>query len=315
MNKLITIIGAAFLLLIFVTYMCTFQVRSTEVAVLKTRGKFTQDNVITEPGLKWKAPWPFQSVVITDKRVRVLEDTYEETQTKDSQNILVTTYTCWKVGDAYKFHITSASERDASTKLKTMIQSEKKSVLAQYTLSDLVNTDKEAFRFEEIERTLRDRVNAIAQEQSGIEVVDLGIRRLSFPKNVTEEIFNRMKKREESKAAKFQAEGQADAQAIVARASAISENILAVSNRLADEIKADAQKKVGEYYTKFDKNPELRLFLDRVEAARRILKDRSTIILDDLDMRPSWLLNIIDGQTALQAESATSTASATAGAE
>jgi membrane protease subunit HflC len=124
-----------------------------------------------------------------------------------------------------------------------------------------------------------------------MEVVDVGIRLLSFPKGVTEQIFERMKKSEENKAAQFKAEGLAEGQSIRARASAISENIMAVANRLADEIRAQAQSEVGVYYAEFDKNPQLRLFLDRVEAVKLMLKERSTLIIEELST--NWLQQLV----------------------
>jgi membrane protease subunit HflC len=283
MNKLTTIVGAAVLLLVFVFYMCSFQVRSTEIAVLKTFGKFDENDIKTEPQLYGKLPWPIESVVITDNRTRVLKDTYEETPTRDSQNLMVTTYTCWRIDkdNPYKFHIAnSSSEEKAEEKLRNLVQAQKKIVIAQHDLSDLVNTDPTKFKYDQIEQELMERTVAIARDEYGIDIQAMGIRRLSFPKSVSEKIFDRMKAHEQSKAAKYETEGEAEAQAIVAEASAVSRNIVAVADRLAEQIKSEAKAEVGEYYKEFDEHAELRLFLDRLEATVRALQERTTIILD-----------------------------------
>ncbi|MCH8881759.1 MAG: hypothetical protein IID34_17975 [Planctomycetes bacterium] len=283
MNKLTTIVGSAVLLLVFVFYMCSFQVRSTEIAVLKTFGKFEENDIKTEPQLYFKWPWPIQSVVVTDNRTRVLKDTYEETPTRDSQNLMVTTYTCWRIDEKspYKFHIAnSSSEKKAEAKLRNLVQAQKKIVIAQHDLSDLVNTDPNKFKFDQIEQELLARTKTTALEEYGIEIQAMGIRRLSFPKSVSEKIFERMKAHEQKKAAKYETEGEAQAQAIVAEASAVSRNILAVADRLAEQIKAEAKAEVGEYYKEFDEHAELRLFLDRLEATVRALQERTTIIMD-----------------------------------
>jgi membrane protease subunit HflC len=204
---------------------------------------------------------------------------------------MVTTFVCWKVADPYKFYISSTSTADAENKLRTLIETEKKNIIARFRLSDLVNTDPAKFRFEQAERDLRERTDQRARQDYGMEVVDVGIRLLSFPKGVTEQIFDRMKKSEENKAAQFEAEGIAEGQAIRARASAISENIMAVADRLADEIRAQAQSEVGVYYAEFDKNPQLRLFLDRVEAVKLMLKERSTLIIEELST--NWLQQLV----------------------
>ncbi len=283
MNKIMTIMGAGVLLLVFGFYMCSFQVRSTEIAVLKTFGKFEEGDIKTEAKLYRKWPWPIQTVVITDNRIRILEDTYEETQTRDSQNIMVTTYTCWKIDkdNPYKFHIANnSSKKNAEIKLRNLIQAQKKIVVAQHNLADFVNTDVSKFKFDEIEAELLAQTVKVAKEQYGIDVLAMGIRRLSFPKSVSEQIFDRMKTREEGKAATFETEGEAQAQAIVAKASAIRRNILAVADRLAEQIRAEANEQVGEYYKEFDEHVDLRLFLDRLEATVSSLRERTTIIMD-----------------------------------
>ena len=70
MKNLGTVLAAAFLAVVLLLYMCTFQVRFTEVAIKKTFGRLTRE-AITEPGLKFKWPYPIQTVVVYDKRIRV----------------------------------------------------------------------------------------------------------------------------------------------------------------------------------------------------------------------------------------------------
>ena len=173
MNKLTTIVGLAVLLLVFGFYMFSFQVRSTEIAVLKTFGEFDENDIKTEPRLYFKWPWPFESVVVTDNRTRVLKDTYEETPTRDSQNLMVTTYTCWRIDEKnpYKFHIANgSSEKKAEDKLRNLIQAQKKIVIAQHDLSDLVNTDPSKFKFDQIEQELLERTAKTAREEYGIDI-------------------------------------------------------------------------------------------------------------------------------------------------
>ncbi len=292
-KKLKTVLGGFVLAAIFVLQMCTYQVRFTEIAVLKTAGRFDEQDIKTEPGLYWKWPWPFQDVRITDKRIRILKDTYAETRTADKQNVMVTTYVCWKIDEhnPYRFHIASRTIDGAEDKLRSKVQSEKKAIVAKYNLDEFVNTDPDKFRFEAIETELRDRLAAVARAEYGIEVVEVGIRKLSFPATVSEKVFDRMKQDQEQKIAEFRSIGEAKAQAIRAEASAISESIMAVTNRLASEIEASAQEEVGKYYKVFAANVELRLFLDQLEASRDVLRTRTTLVVDSL-VAPFGLVDI-----------------------
>ena len=98
-----TWLAAAFLAVVLVLYMCTFQVRFTEVAIRKTWGNPAKE-AITEPGLKFKWPRPIQSVVIFDKRIHFLEHRTEETRTVDGKNLQLTTYTLWTITDPLTSH-------------------------------------------------------------------------------------------------------------------------------------------------------------------------------------------------------------------
>ena len=94
-NSVGSILAAVFLAGVLLLYMCTFQVKFTEVAIVKTWGK-PADNPITTPGLKFKWPYPIEQAKLYDKRTRILSDRTEETRTEDGKNLLLTTYTLWK---------------------------------------------------------------------------------------------------------------------------------------------------------------------------------------------------------------------------
>src|SRR5437016_1802144 len=109
MNRsLPSLIAGALLVLVLVLYMVTYQVRFTQVAVLKTFGRSTppvldeqgkvikRGDVITEPGLYWKWPWPIQQVAVFDNRLQLTTNPGEETPTRDSKPIIVTTTMAWR---------------------------------------------------------------------------------------------------------------------------------------------------------------------------------------------------------------------------
>ena len=90
LKNLGSVLAAIVVAVVLVLYMCTFEVRFTEVAIKKTFGK-PEVNAITDPGLKFRWPWPIQEIVVYDKRLRIMEDRTEETRTIDGKNLVVTT--------------------------------------------------------------------------------------------------------------------------------------------------------------------------------------------------------------------------------
>jgi len=280
MKNVGTILAAAFLAAVLVGYMCTFQVRFTEVAIRKTWGKAEQQ-AIDDPGLKFKWPAPIQSVVIYDKRVRMLEDRTEETRTVDGKNLVVTTFTLWRIQDPAKFHTNfPAGVEDGERKLRTTIVTHKHAVIGKRRFDEFVSTSAEDRKIREIEQELQAAVARDASREFGIEVVGFGMKKLGLPQSVTGAIFESMKSHEQAKATRYVAEGEARAADILANARATENRILSAAQKKVSEIESEAQRVVSAYYTEFDKHPELRIFLDTLRTIREALQQRTTVVFD-----------------------------------
>lgn len=283
MKNLGTIVAAVILAIVLVLYMCTFQVRYTEVAIKKTWGKPDKD-AITEPGLYFKWPRPVQSTVVYDKRIRILEDRTEETRTIDGRNLLLTTFTLWRIQDPAKFHTNfPMGVEDGEKKLRTTIVTQKHAVTGRRHFSDFVSTDPAKRKIRQIEREIKEAVAKDSAEQYGIEVVDFGIKKLGLPQSVTTAIFESMRSHEEAKAGRYTAEGVATAAKILADARAAEERIMAEVDRKVAQIHTEAERVVSEYYKEFDEHPELRIFLDALRTAKKALQERTTLILTDTE--------------------------------
>ncbi len=279
MKNISTILAAVFLALVLVLYMCTFQVRFTEVAILKTWDK-PSENAITDPGLQFKWPRPIQSVVKYDKRVRILEDRTEETRTIDGKNVILTTFTLWKIVDPAKFHTNfPGGEEDGEKKLRTAVGTHKHAVTGKHGFVDFISTDPAKRKLRAIEEEMRDPIARDAMAEYGIEVVDFGIKKLTLPESVTTSIFQAMRSGEQGKADRYVAEGNASAAKILADARAMEGRILAATQKKVKEIETEAERIVSEYYKEFDEHPELRIFLDTVRTVVEALKERTTLVL------------------------------------
>lgn len=286
MKNIGTIIAAVFLAAVLVLYMCTFQVRFTEVAIRKTWGNPAQQ-ALTKPGLYFKWPAPIQSVVVYDKRIRTLEDKTEETRTMDGKNLLLTTFTLWRIIDPSKFHTNfPGGEADGERKLRTTIVTKRQAVTGNHSFDELVTTDPQRRKLREIEKEIEFAVARDASEEYGIEIVGFGIKKLGLPQSVTGTIFSSMKAHEQAKAARYIAEGDARANDILAEASAAQSRILAAAEEKVGTIRAEAERVVGDYYKEFNKHPELRIFLDKLRTVAEALRERTTLILNSSE--PPW---------------------------
>ncbi len=280
MKNLGTILAAVFLAVVLLLYMCTFQVRFTEVAIKKTWGK-PAEQAIVDPGLKFKWPFPIQSVVLYDKRIRIMEDRTEETRTIDAKNLFLTTFTLWRIVDPAKFHTNfPAGVEEGEKKLRTTIITHKLAVTGRHTFDEFVSTDRADRKIGQIEQEMWDAISRDAIEEYGVEIIGFGIKKLGLPESVTMAIFESMKSNEEKKAARYSAEGEARAAETLARARAAEERIMATARQKVAEIQARAERVVSEYYKEFDRYPELRIFLDELRAVAEALRERTTLVID-----------------------------------
>ena len=285
MRNLPTMLAAAALLIVLLLYMCSFQVRSTEVAVKKTFGDAEPEDVITEAGLYWQWPWPIQSVIKYDNRLRVLVDRSEETRTADSKNIILTTFAIWRIADPYEFLKSYPDEKQGEQALRTKIRAHKMAVAGKHEFSEFVSTDPQERKLRQIEREMMELVSAEAREEFGVELVTFGIKQLVLPEDVSESVFTAMKELEENKAKNYEAEGEAKAAEILADARAKQQRIPALAKRKVDAIHSEGQREVSEIYEAFAEHQELRIFLDKLEALEQVLKERTTLIFDT-DIQP-----------------------------
>lgn len=277
MKQIPTVVAALFLAAVLGMYMCTFQVRSTEVAIVKQMGRVL--GTFDEPGLKWKWFWPIQSVVKYDRRDQILEDKTEETATRDGKNVILTTYTIWRIADPARFHANFTTMESGEGKLRSLIQTCKNEEVGQRTFAEFVSTDPNERRLDQIEDAILQRVRIGAEKEYGVKVVDFGLKQLGLPQSVTVSIFESMKAAQKRKADRYLAEGEAQAQAILGEAGAAEKRLVAAAARKVAEIEALGLQKVSEFYVQFDEYPELRIFLDWVRTTAQALSKRSLIVL------------------------------------
>ena len=278
-SRLPSMLAAVVLVAVLAFYMCFFEVRTTEVAIVKTFGEVRSD-AIAEPGLKWKWPWPVQEVVKYDTRIRILEDTVEETPTVDSRNVTITTFTGWVVSDPYKFHTAYPDPKEGEQALRTKIRTHKKAVIGRHRFSEFVSTQEQERKLDEIENEMMQLVADEARQGFGVDIKVFGIKKLGLPSEVTSQIFEKMKAEQKTKAINFEAEGKAKAQDILAEARSKKEDVLAEAQRKVDEIESDGRRRVGEIYKSFEAHPELRIFLDKLRALEEIFQNRTQMFFD-----------------------------------
>ena len=274
---------------ILLTAVFSFQLNQTEVAIITTFGR---PSVVTEAGLHFRWPFPFQKVYRFDKRIRCFEGStgkLEETATRDGHNILAGIYVDYRISNPELFFKQLQDIPNAEEMLNNQMRSEKNSAFGLYTVNQIVNTDPKKLKLQEIQAQIK--ANLIAQtEKYGIEIVSVGINTLGVPKTITEKVFDRMVAERKQFADRSIAEGKSKAREIRISADRDRTIALAEAEARAQRIRAEGDAKAAESYKTFSSDPELAEFLRKIEALRVILRGRTTIVFDT-NVPPFDLLN------------------------
>jgi len=280
-NSLIIVVGLL-LVAIFACWLCAFQVRTTEVAVVTTFGKPTRS--LSQPGLYGKLPPPIQRVYKFDQRVQSseFENKFREDLTSDGFTLLTSVYVGWRITEPGVFLQKFPGGIPAvEQQLGTLVSTPKSAVIGRHPLSDLVSANPGASHFEAIEQEILAAVQSQLQTNNyGIKIDFLRFKKIGLPESTTEKVFSRMTEERNKLVSAVQNEGESQANIIRSDANLKAAKILAAAQGEALHIQGQGQTEAAKYLGVFQQNPELASFLFRLNALEDSLKDKSTLVFD-----------------------------------
>ncbi len=280
---------AAALIALLLLRSAVFVVDETSTAIVTQFGRPVR--VIETAGLNWKLPQPIQSVRLFDKRLLVYDPKPTEFLTNDKKNIVVDAFVAWRIADPEKFLETVNDREGAEVRMADIVASELGAALGQYPLHALISVDPDLMKVDEIMERVALGCRTTAESSFGIEVVDLRMKRLAFPEQNKQSVFDRMRAERERTAKKYRSEGEEEAIKIRAQADKERQEILAVAYMEAEKVRgegdAEAMRIYGEAY---NTDPGFYEFVRTLESYRKFLDDKTTIVLSS----DSDLLKLLD---------------------
>jgi len=282
-----------FILLVVVVmalYLVCFQVRETESVLVTTFGKPASE--ITEPGWYFKWPAPIQRVHPFDSRMRVFEADIGETTTKAAVPIIVNTYVVWRIAEPLRFFNAVGTVNEAEKKLRSQISDTQNKVIGRHSFGEFVNSDPKKIKFKQIEEEMLTDLNQAVKTDYGIEIKTLGIKQLKISEDVSKDVFERMKAERNRKTEATIAEGTAEATKIKTDADSKKTELLAAAEARAKAIRAEGDAEAAKYYEMLEEDVDFAMLLRNLEALKKILEKRATIVIP-ADAEPFKLLKEI----------------------
>jgi membrane protease subunit HflC len=272
---------------ILILYFTLFQVRETESALVTTFGEPTRQRI--DPGWYFKWPAPIQDVYKFDSRMRVLEAEIGETTTKGAVPIIVNTYVVWKIAEPLEFFNSVGTVHEAQRYLRSQISDTQNRVVGEHNFSEFVNSDKSKIRIAEIENQMLRSLRSAVRTDYGIEIKTLGIKQLKVSEDVSKDVFERMRAERNRQTEATIAGGNAEAIKIKTDADAKKIELLAAAEARAKAIRGAGDAEAAKYYKMLEEDPDLAMFLRDIEALKKILEKRSTVVFS-ADTAPFNLL-------------------------
>ena len=257
----------------------SFQLNQTESAVVTTFGRPAQ---VTEPGLHFRWPYPFQRIYRFDNRIRCFAGgagKLEETTTSDGHNLLVGIYVNFRIANAEKFFKTLENMTQGEEKLNSLMRGYKNAAIGEYRFSQIINTNPKEMKLQQIQKKIQQNLAAETKDY-GLEIIDVGISSINVPKSISEKVADRMIAERKVQSDAYISEGNARAKQIRTEADTSKTIQLADAEAKARTIRAAGDAEAAKYYATFTQNPELAEFLLKLDSLRKIMKGRTTLVTD-----------------------------------
>jgi modulator of FtsH protease HflC len=268
------VLGVVFALLILAS-LSAFTVDQRQRAIVFQLGEIKE--IVNDPGLHFK--WPLiQNVRYVDRRILTLDtpDT-ERFITSEKKNVLVDSFVKWRIEDVRQYYISvQADEQRAQTRIAQTINAALREEFGKRTIQDVVSGEREKI-MQIVRKKVDDDVNRI-----GVQIVDVRLKRVDLPAEVSESVYRRMKAERESVASQLRSQGFSEGEKIRAEADRDREVIIAEAYRNAQRVKGEGDARASAIYARaFGDNPEFYAFYRSMEAYRNTFKGRNDMLVVD----------------------------------
>ncbi len=253
-----------------------FIVQENQTALLLRLGKIVDSDF--KPGLHVKMP-VIQSVQRFDKRLQTLDAKPEHFLTSEKKFVVVDSYIKWRIDDTAQYYrSTKGSMINTSRLLGERINAALRDEFGKRTISEVISGER---------TQIMDELTRRADESSsdlGVEIVDVRIKRIDFPPEISNRVYERMRTERERVARELRAQGAEAAERIRADADRQKTEIIANAYRESQEIrgKGDAEAS-GIYARAFSKDAEFYNFWRSLNAYREVFSNGSSMMVLDPD--------------------------------
>jgi len=278
MNRL-GFIFSSLLLLVVAASTTLFVVDQRQFGVVFALGQIKE--VITEPGLNFKLPPPFQNVSYIDKRLLTLDSTDNEpVLTAEKQRVVIDWYVRWRItGPSEYIRNVGTNEAAGASQLNRVVRNAFQEEINKRTVKELLSSKRE-----EVMQDVKKEVLAQVRGEKpwGVDVVDVRITRVDYVDAITESVYRRMEAERKRVANEMRSTGFAEGEKIRADADRQREITVANAYRDAQKIKGEGDAEASRMYAEsFGRDPQFAQFYRSLDAYKSTFNSKSDVMVLD----------------------------------
>ena len=272
---------AVFVLLVMLASGSLFAVKEGERAIVIQFGKVQRDDAtgdtkVFEPGLHFKLPF-IDSVRVLDARIQTLDGSPDRFVTSEKKDLIVDSYVKWRIEDFARYYLsTGGNKLQAEALLKQKVNNGLRSEFGTRTIAQIVSGERSALMNQAMEQA------STSSDELGIEIVDVRVKQINLPTEVSNSIFQRMRAERAAVAREHRSEGQEQAEVIKANIDAKVTVMLADAERNARQLRGEGDAIAAQIYADaYSKNADFYSFLRSMDAYKQSFNSN----------KMSWLLH------------------------
>ena len=247
----------------------------TQRAVLLRFGAVAETDV--RPGLHFKLPIA-EEVKKFDARVLTLDSRPETYYTLEKKPLIVDSFAKWRIVDVPNYYTASSGDETRATRvLQERVNEGLRNAISRRDMHEVISGERD-----QLMQELTADLNRVMKEAVGIEVIDVRVKRIDLPTEVSTSVYDRMNSEREIEARQYRAQGQELALGIRADADRQTVVIEAEAYREAELIRGDGDASSAAIYADaFNKDPEFYEFTRSLNAYANVFGDKSDMLVLD----------------------------------
>ncbi|BCO27638.1 modulator of FtsH protease HflC [Rhodoferax lithotrophicus] len=238
-------------------------------------------DVITEPGLNFKLPPPFQNVSYIDKRLLTLDSTDNEpVLTAEKQRVVIDWYVRWRISEPTEYiRNVGTSEAEGANQLNRVVRNAFQEEINKRTVKELLSAKREQL-MDDVKNEVLSQVRGV--KPWGVDVIDVRITRVDYVDAITESVYRRMEAERKRVANELRSTGAAEGEKIRADADRQREITVANAYRDAQKIKGEGDAEASRLYAEsFGRDPQFAQFYRSLDAYKAAFNKKSDVMVLD----------------------------------